>query len=144
MYDLIDINLFLSMIHTFIIVTEDSIECNLGYGKLGEKPLKFKVAIGFGNHKWQSIELIRIGMIILVYWHIGNYVMVGNFFIYSCCSCAMSCICWIVGIALVVALAIGLGVYFGIFHGANDPETDEITTNILILRLNETIKASYK
>lgn len=55
----------------------------------------------------------------------------------------MSCVCWIVGIVLVL-VAIGLGVYFGVFHGANDPETDEIITNTLILRLNETIKASYK
>lgn len=51
----------------------------------------------------------------------------------------MSCIFWIIGIALIVALAVGLGVYFGIFHGSDDPET---ATSTLLLRLSESIKYS--
>ena len=54
----------------------------------------------------------------------------------------MSCIFWIIGIALIVALAVGLGVYFGIFHGSDDPETDVRATSTLLLRLSESIKYS--
>lgn len=65
-----------------------------------------------------------------------------KYIIFSCCSCALSCVFWIIGIALIVALAIGLGVYFGIFHGADDPETTDTTMRSLLMRIDETIKAS--
>lgn len=88
----------------------------------------------------KSIKTMKLHIIAA---KITDNVMINQIFVYSCCSCAMSIVCWIIGGALIVILAVGLGVYFGIFHGDSDPVTDVETTNTLILKLNETIRASY-